>query len=85
MIIKVKPQAKKAKVDEGNAEEVSKAETTPENDKSEPQPKKAKIDEGNAEVSKAETTFVNDKPKSSEPAQSLNGLVSYSDESDDDS
>lgn len=68
MMIKVKPQAKKAKVDEGYAEEVSKAGTTPENDKR----------------------------KSSEPVQSLNGqadkpyevaqtgLVSYSDESDDD-
>lgn len=84
MIIKVKPQAKKAKADEKNAEEVSKAETTLENDDSEPQAKKAKIDGANADVSKAETTTENDKPKSSEPAQSLNALVSYSDESDED-
>ncbi|XP_027352781.1 PSME3-interacting protein [Abrus precatorius] len=68
MIIKVKPQTKKAKVDEGNAEDSSKA--------------------GN--------TTVNDKSKSLEPVQSLNGqadnsrelaptgLVQYSDESDDD-
>ncbi|KAK7337591.1 hypothetical protein VNO77_18173 [Canavalia gladiata] len=68
MIIKVKPQTKKAKVDDGNAEEVSKAGDTP----------------------------VNDKSMSLEPVQSLNGradksreiaqtgLVSYSDESDDD-
>ncbi|KAK7259117.1 hypothetical protein RIF29_24715 [Crotalaria pallida] len=33
MIIKVKPRAKKAKVDEGSAKEVSKAGTTAENDK----------------------------------------------------
>ncbi|XP_054803987.1 uncharacterized protein LOC129307132 [Prosopis cineraria] len=64
MIIKVKPQAKKARVDSGNAEEASKVGT--------------------------------DKHESLEPAQSLNGeaaescevapsgLVSYSDESDDD-
>ncbi|KAK4273325.1 hypothetical protein QN277_021751 [Acacia crassicarpa] len=63
MIIKVKPQAKKARVDVGNAEEASKVGT--------------------------------DKHESSGPAQSLNGeavksnevplsgLVSYSDESDD--
>lgn len=69
MFIKVKPQSKKARVDEGNTEEVSKAGTTP----------------------------VNDKSKSLESVQSLNGeavkslevaqtgLVSYSDESDDDS
>ncbi|KAI5424759.1 hypothetical protein KIW84_030809 [Lathyrus oleraceus] len=68
MIIKVKPQAKKAKVDEGNTEEVS----------------------------KAGITYVNDKSKPLEPVQPLNGiadksnevgltgLVSYSDESDDD-
>ncbi|KAJ1393341.1 hypothetical protein SESBI_35061 [Sesbania bispinosa] len=68
MIIKVTARAKKAKVDEGNAEEVS----------------------------KAGTACVNDKSKSLEPVQSLNGeadkshevaqtgLVSYSDESDDD-
>ncbi|KAK7284516.1 hypothetical protein RJT34_19262 [Clitoria ternatea] len=68
MIIKVKPPAKKAKVDEGNAEVVSKAGTIPANDKS----------------------------KSLEPVQSSNGeadksrdigqigLVSYSDESDND-
>ncbi|MED6152668.1 hypothetical protein PIB30_094267 [Stylosanthes scabra] len=51
-----------------------------------PQAKKAKIDGANAEVSKAETTSESDKPKleQSEPAQSLNGLVSYSDESDED-
>ncbi|XLR67780.1 hypothetical protein HN51_014824 [Arachis hypogaea] len=84
MIIKVKPQAKKAKADEKNAEEVSKAETTLENDDSEPQAKKAKIDGANADVSKAGTTTENDKPKSSKPAQSLNALVSYSDESDED-
>ncbi|XP_020213185.1 PSME3-interacting protein [Cajanus cajan] len=68
MIIKVKHQAKKAKVDEGNSGEISKAGSTP----------------------------VNDESKSLESVQSLNGeadksrgvaltgLVSYSDESDDD-
>ncbi|XP_014495362.1 protein FAM192A [Vigna radiata var. radiata] len=68
MIIKVKPQAKKARLDEENTEEISKAGNTPPNDKT----------------------------KSSEPIQALNGeanksrevaltgLVSYSDESDDD-
>lgn len=68
MIIKVKPQAKKAKVDEGNTEDVP----------------------------KAGITYVNDKSKPLEPVQPLNGiadrsnevaqtgLVSYSDESDDD-
>ncbi|QHN84944.1 uncharacterized protein DS421_16g533100 [Arachis hypogaea] len=81
MVIKVKPQAKKAKADEKNAEEVSKAETTLEDDDSEPQAKKSKIDGANADVSKAETTTENDLPK---PAQSLNALVSYSDESDED-
>ncbi|OIV95337.1 hypothetical protein TanjilG_07493 [Lupinus angustifolius] len=67
MMIKVKPRAKKAKVDEGYAEEVSKAGTAPDN-------------------------LIR---KSLEPVQSLNdeddksrevastGLVSYSDESDD--
>ncbi|XP_016205688.1 uncharacterized protein LOC107646021 isoform X2 [Arachis ipaensis] len=84
MIIKVKPQAKKAKADEKNAEKVSKAETTLENDDSEPQAKKSKIDGANADVSRAETTTEHDKPKSSDPAQSLNALVSYSDESDED-
>ncbi|XP_061366272.1 uncharacterized protein LOC133309508 [Gastrolobium bilobum] len=61
-----------------------------------PQTKKAKLDEGNGEVSKAGTTPGDDKSKSLEPVQSLNyeadktrevvqtGLVSYSDESDDD-
>ncbi|KAG5044167.1 hypothetical protein AAZX31_03G204300 [Glycine max] len=67
LIIKVKPQAKKTKVNQGNAEEISKAGNTP----------------------------VNDRSKSLEPVQALNGeadksqvaltgLVSYSDESDDD-
>ncbi|CAJ1873211.1 unnamed protein product [Sphenostylis stenocarpa] len=68
MIIKVKPQAKKARVDERNTEEISKA--------------------GNITP--------NDKNKSLEPVQfrngeadksreiALTGLVSYSDESDDD-
>lgn len=68
MIIKVKPQAKKAKLDEGNTKEVS----------------------------KVGITSVNDKTKPLEPVQPLNGiagkasevaqtgLVSYSDESDDD-
>lgn len=68
MIIKVKPQAKKAKLDEGNTKEVS----------------------------KAGITTLTDKSKLLEPVQSLNGkadkssevaqtgLVSYSDESDDD-
>jgi hypothetical protein len=69
MIIKVKPQAKKAKLDEGNAEEVSKAGITSVNDKSKPlepvQP-------------------LNDIDKKSNEV-ALTGLVSYSDESDDDS
>lgn len=67
LIIKVKPQAKKTKVNQGNAEEISKAGNTP----------------------------VNDRSKSLEPVQALNGeadksqvaltgLVSYSDESDED-
>ncbi|KAL4370336.1 hypothetical protein AHAS_Ahas06G0055600 [Arachis hypogaea] len=60
------------------------SQTTLENDDSEPQAKKAKIDGANADVSKAGTTTENDKPKSSKPAQSLNALVSYSDESDED-
>lgn len=68
MIIKVKPQAKKARVDEGNTEEVSKAGITFVNDKSKPlesvQPLNGVAD------------------KSNEVA--LTGLVSYSDESDDD-
>ncbi|XP_058749718.1 uncharacterized protein LOC131622694 [Vicia villosa] len=68
MIIKVKPQAKKAKVDEGNTKEVSKAGITCVNDKSKPlesvQPLNGVAD------------------KSNEVA--LTGLVSYSDESDDD-
>jgi hypothetical protein len=62
-----------------------------------PQAKKAKLDEGNTEVSKAGINSVNDKSKPLEPVQPLNdiadkaseevaqtGLVSYSDESDDD-
>lgn len=68
MIIKVKPQAKKAKLNEGNIEEVSKAGITSVNDKSKPlepvQPLNGIAD------------------KTSEVAQT--GLVSYSDESDDD-
>lgn len=68
MIIKVKPQAKKAKVDEGNTEEVSKAGITSVNDKSKPlepvQPLNVIADKSNG--------------------VGLTGLVSYSDESDDD-
>ncbi|CAI8615262.1 unnamed protein product [Vicia faba] len=68
MIIKVKPQAKKAKVDEGNTKEVAKAGITSVNDKSKPlesvQPLNGITDKSN-EVG-------------------LTGLVSYSGESDDD-
>ncbi|KOM39346.1 PSME3-interacting protein [Vigna umbellata] len=68
MIIKVKPQAKKARLDEENTEEISKAGNTPPNDKSKSlEPIQALNDEAN---------------KSREIA--LTGLVSYSDESDDD-
>ncbi|PNY05291.1 hypothetical protein L195_g001736 [Trifolium pratense] len=68
MIIKVKPQAKKAKLDEGNAEEVSKAGITSVNDTSKP-----------LEPVQPSNNIAN---KSNEVA--LTGLVSYSDESDDD-
>ncbi|CAK8544466.1 unnamed protein product [Lathyrus sativus] len=68
MIIKVKPQAKKAKVDEGNTEEVSKAGITSVNDKSRPL-ESVQLLNGIAD-------------KSNEVG--LTGLVSYSDESDDD-
>ncbi|XP_027917448.1 PSME3-interacting protein [Vigna unguiculata] len=68
MIIKVKPQAKKARLDEENTEEISKAGNTPPNDKSKSlEPVQALNSEAN---------------KSREVA--LTGLVSYSDESDDD-
>ncbi|KAK7397027.1 hypothetical protein VNO78_18192 [Psophocarpus tetragonolobus] len=68
MIIKVKPQAKKAKVDEGNTEEISKAGNTPVNDNSESLEPVLSL---NGEA---------DKPRE----VALTGLVSYSDESDDD-
>nr|AFK35840.1 unknown [Lotus japonicus] len=68
MIIKVKPQTKKAKVDEGNAEEVSKARTTPVND--------------NNKSLELVQSLNGEADKSHEIAQT--GLVSYSDESDDD-
>ncbi|KAK7379105.1 hypothetical protein VNO80_04558 [Phaseolus coccineus] len=67
MIIKVKPQAKKARLDEGNTEEISKAGNTPLNDKSkslEP------VQSSNGEADKSREV-------------ALTGLVSYSDESDD--
>lgn len=67
MIIKVKPQTKKAKVDEGNAEEVSKARTTPVNDN---------------KSFELVQSLNGEADKSHEIAQT--GLVSYSDESDDD-
>ncbi|ESW35238.1 hypothetical protein PHAVU_001G218100 [Phaseolus vulgaris] len=67
MIIKVKPQAKKARLDEGNTEEISKAGNTPLNNKSkslEP------VQSSNSEADKSREV-------------ALTGLVSYSDESDD--
>ncbi|WVZ07581.1 hypothetical protein V8G54_020927 [Vigna mungo] len=68
MIIKVKSQAKKARLEEENTEEISKAGNTPPNDKSKSlEPIQALNGEAN---------------KSREVA--LTGLVSYSDESDDD-
>ncbi|RDX69270.1 hypothetical protein CR513_51642 [Mucuna pruriens] len=66
MIIKVKPQAKKAKVDEGNAAEISKTGNTPVNDKS-----NTLVQSLNGEADKSREV-------------ALTGLVSYSDESDDD-
>lgn len=68
MIIKVKPQAKKARQDEGNAEEASKVCTAPDIDKHE---SSEPVQSSNGKVA-----------KSSEVVQT--GLVSYSDESDDD-
>ncbi|KAK7266504.1 hypothetical protein RIF29_19148 [Crotalaria pallida] len=68
MIIKVKPRAKKAKVDEGSAKEVSKAGTTPENDK---RKSLEPVQPLNGEADKSREVV-------------LTGLVSYSDESDDD-
>ncbi|KAG5086986.1 hypothetical protein AAZX31_19G207700 [Glycine max] len=68
MIIKVKPQAKKAKVDQGNAEEISKAGNTPVNDKSK---SLETVQPLNGEADKSQVV-------------ALTGLVSYSDESDED-
>ncbi|KAI4301590.1 hypothetical protein L6164_034853 [Bauhinia variegata] len=69
MIIKVKPQAKKAKVDEGNVEEPSKTGTR-EGDNHKPlEPLRSSNGEAD---------------KSLEVAKTGLGLVSYSDESDDD-
>ncbi|KAF7804973.1 protein FAM192A [Senna tora] len=68
MIIKVKPQAKKSRVDEGSVEEASKVGPTPDSEKHEPS---EPVQSSNCEAA-----------KSSEVAQTC--LVSYSDESDDD-
>lgn len=68
LIIKVKPQAKKAKVDQGNAEEISKAGNTPVNDKSK---SLETVQPLNGEADKSQVV-------------ALTGLVSYSDESDED-
>ncbi|KAG4916731.1 hypothetical protein JHK87_054288 [Glycine soja] len=68
MIIKVKPQAKKAKVDQGNAEEISKAGNTPVNDKNK---SLETVQPLNGEADKSQVV-------------ALTGLVSYSDESDED-
>lgn len=68
MIIKVKPQAKKAKVDQGNAEEISKAGNTPVNDKNK---SLETLQPLNGEADKSQVV-------------ALTGLVSYSDESDED-
>ncbi|KHN14171.1 hypothetical protein glysoja_028569 [Glycine soja] len=68
LIIKVKPQAKKTKVNQGNAEEISKAGNTPVNDKSK---SLETVQPLNGEADKSQVV-------------ALTGLVSYSDESDDD-